>query len=145
MEPEALFRLANLLALAGWIVLGIGIAVRSALLHERIAGRTIPIVLSLGYAALISVHWWSAEGGFGALSEVSALFRSPWMLLAGWVHYLAFDLFVGAWIAGDAAARGQSRWLLLPVLPMTFLFGPAGFLAWIGIRTAFRPEVSHAR
>jgi hypothetical protein len=67
------------------------------------------------------------------------LFQSPWMLLAGWVHYLAFDLFVGAWIARDAENHGVSRWLVIPVMPVTLLFGPMGLVAWLIIRLAHAP------
>jgi hypothetical protein len=137
ITPDTLFRYANLVALAGWLALGLGIALRSRTLKQTVAGLVVPLVLSVGYAAIILIHWWSGEGGFSSLESVSALFRSPWLLLAGWVHYLAFDLFVGAWVAQDAEARGLSRLLLVPVLPLVFLFGPAGLLLWLGLRTAF--------
>ena len=52
----------------------------------------------------------------------------PGALTAGWVHYLAFDLFVGGWIATRAAETGMHHALLVPVLLLTFLFGPAGLL-----------------
>jgi len=61
---------------------------------------------------------------------VSRLFSDPWVLLAGWVHYLAFDLVVGARVARDAVERGVSRWLVVPCLVLTLMFGPAGFLAY---------------
>ena len=136
LTPDALFRFANLSALGGWAILALGIVLRSPLLRETIAGRAVPIGLSVAYTAIIAVHWWSGEGGFSSLAEVSLLFRSPWLLLAGWVHYLAFDLFVGAWIARDAEARGLPRALLILVLPLVFLFGPAGLLLWLGLGRA---------
>lgn len=63
------------------------------------------------------------------------LFASDPVLVAGWVHYLAFDLFVGIWIAEQADALGLSRWLQAPILVATFLLGPLGllvFLLWKG-------------
>ena len=63
------------------------------------------------------------------------LFTSDWALLAGWMHYLAFDLFVGAWIAAETERRGLTRLVLIPVLPLTFLFGPAGFLLFCILRS----------
>jgi hypothetical protein len=65
---------------------------------------------------------------------VSVLFRSPYALLAGWIHYLAFDLFTGAWEARDAAQAGISRWLVAPCLLLTFLFGPAGLALYLLLR-----------
>jgi len=137
LTPDALFRYGNLVALAGWLTLGLGIALRSPRLRDTVAGLAVPLGLSVAYTAIIMVHWWSGEGGFSSLQDVNALFRSPWLLLAGWVHYLAFDLFVGAWIARDAEAHGLPRLLLVPVLPVVFLFGPAGLLLWLCLRTAF--------
>ena len=59
-----------------------------------------PLLLALAYTALIAAHCLGShgsEGGFSSLARVAALFRDPWALLAGWVHYLCFDLFTGAW------------------------------------------------
>ena len=61
----------------------------------------------------------------------------PALLTAGWLHYLAFDLFVGAWIAERAAALGLPHLVVLPLLALTFLFGPAGLLAF-AVLSAFR-------
>ena len=68
------------------------------------------------------------------MREVQTLFQSPGALAAGWVHCLAFDLFVGSWIAERAAAVRLHHGLLLPVLALTFLFGPAGWLAFVVLR-----------
>jgi hypothetical protein len=77
-----------------------------------------------------------------SLAEVSKLFDVPGLVLAGWLHYLAFDLFVGAWIAERAAADGLPRWALLPMLALTFLFGPAGLLAHEVVRAVRRPALA---
>ena len=67
-------------------------------------------------------------------------------LLAGWVHYLAFDLFVGTWETRDAVARGISRWILAPCLLLTFLFGPIGWLAYhVARNTRHRGESASDR
>ena len=134
LSPDTLFRVANAIAAGGWLLLVIAVWRRSATLRDRIAGLAIPALLALGYTAIVLAHFASSDGGFSTLDNVAALFRSPWMLLAGWVHYLAFDLLVGAWVARDAATRGLPRWLLVPVLPLVFLFGPAGWLTWLVLR-----------
>lgn len=136
LTPDDHFRLANLLALAGWLCLSIGIVMRSRALSQTVAGLLIPAVLSLGYTVIVAVNLSSAEGGFATLDGVASLFRSPWVLLAGWIHYLAFDLLVGGYIARDCEARALPRWLLVPVLPLVFLLGPAGFLLWLAIRAS---------
>ncbi len=138
MQPDTLFQIANPLALAGWILLALSpFAPRWA---DRVAGTAIPLTLSVGYTALVLVHWAGAEGGFGSLSDVQALFRSPGVALAGWVHYLAFDLFVGAWATRAARADGIPHLVMLPVLALTFLFGPAGFAAFLTLRALYAPR-----
>jgi hypothetical protein len=139
MTPERAFSLLNLFALAGWVVLAAGVVARRPLLYDRVAGRGFPFVLGLAYAGLIAFAWGSSEGGFSTLGGVRSLFQSDWLLLAGWVHYLAFDLFVGAWIARRTIETGLNRAALIPVLPLTFLFGPVGFVAF-GIVRALAPS-----
>jgi hypothetical protein len=128
MTPDLLFSLSGSVALAGWLSLAAGILFRNALLRDTVAGIAIPLALSAAYTALILVFWWTAEGGFDSLASVQKLFTAPWVALAGWVHYLAFDLAIGAYLARRIMAAGLPRLLLIPVLPLTFLFGPIGFL-----------------
>lgn len=132
MSPDLLFQIANPLALTGWVALVLSpLAPKVA---QAVAAVAVPLVLSAGYAGLVLAFWAGAEGGFGTLAEVQALFTDPHIALAGWVHYLAFDLFVGAWATRRAQAEGISHLFLLPCLALTFLFGPAGFLAFAALR-----------
>ncbi|MGL4527691.1 MAG: abscisic acid-deficient protein Aba4 family protein [Aestuariivirga sp.] len=128
MTPELMFSLSGTVALVGWISLAASILLRNALLRDTMAGLAIPLALSAAYAVLILVFWWTAEGGFDSLANVQKLFTSPWVALAGWIHYLAFDLAIGALLARKMMAAGLSRLFLIPILPLTFLFGPIGFL-----------------
>ena len=76
-------------------------------------------------------------GVAGAVTEqVARLFANRWLLLAGWVHYLAFALFLGSWEARDARLHGIPHWLVLPCLLLTFLCGPAGWLLYMIVRAA---------
>jgi hypothetical protein len=129
MSPDTLFTAANNIALAGWLVLAAGVALRRPALVRRIAGWAVPLLLSALYAALLAIAAPRWQGGFGSLAQVGQLFDVPMILLAGWVHYLAFDLLIGAWIAQRSLDRGDPRWLLIPVLPLTLLLGPVGLLA----------------
>ena len=142
MHLEFLFSIAGVLAMAGWVVL-----LASPLFplwSNRIAGLIIPLLLSVGYTVLIVFFSSPAEGGFGSLAEVIALFSHPNAMLAGWIHYLAFDLLIGAWICRTARRDGVRFWLVIPCLPLTFLFGPAGFLAFSVLRLigSAKPEES---
>ena len=131
MNAETLFSLSNLVAVAGWLVL---LAAPRSPKGLALAGTWIPLTLASLYLVLIALHWGDASGSFSSLSGVAELFSNRWLLLAGWTHYLAFDLFVGTWETRDAIARGVSRWLLAPCLVLTFLFGPIGWLAYQIVR-----------
>lgn len=144
MPFETLFSAASTLALCGWLLLALAILFRWPRLRDWGPGLAVPLALSLLYTALIAVYWGQAAGGFDQLASVRALFQSDGLLLAGWVHYLAYDLFLGAWIARDAESRRLPRALLIPVLPLAFLFGPAGFLLWLMIRTSHRTAFQEA-
>ena len=76
--------------------------------------------------------------GFNSLTQVAILFSSPYALLAGWVHYLAFDLFIGAWETRDGLRLGLSRWLLLPCQVLTFVFGPLGLALYLLLKAGLR-------
>ena len=129
---EAVFGAANLLALAGWLALLASWRLRgwATLVAEVVA----PALLAVAYTGLILAFWSRAPGGFGSLAEVMALFTMPQTALAGWLHYLAFDLLVGAWEMRTARREGIAFLLLLPCLVLTFLFGPAGFLLFSALR-----------
>ena len=90
--------------------------------------------LSLGYVALAVVPAAESGGGFGTLAGVMELFSHEQAALAGWVHFLAFDLFIGAWVCRTARAEGIAFWMVLPCLPLIFLFGPAGLVAFWTVR-----------
>lgn len=140
MSPELLFGFANGFALLGWLVLVAGIITDRTWLRDKLAGMYWPLVLSTGYCISLFLSFGQSGGGFDTLPAVRKLFANDWALLAGWVHYLAFDLFVGAWIARNADKAGISRLLLIPVLPLTFLFGPAGFLLFQILKAIFGKE-----
>lgn len=131
MTPEALFDISGPVVLLGW-----GALAFSPLWADRLAAVALPALLSLAYTALILAYWSGAPGGFSSLPEVMALFTTPGVALAGWLHYLAFDLFVGAWITRTARAEGLAHVFVLPCLALTFLFGPAGFVAFSVLRAA---------
>ena len=94
----------------------------------------VPALFAVVYIAIIVTHFFGSPGGFSSLPDVALLFSNPWLLLAGWTHYLAFDLLIGSWETKDARERGVPHLLVVPCLILTFLFGPAGWLAYQGVR-----------
>ena len=77
------------------------------------------------------------RGNFFSLKGVITLFEHPRSTLAGWTHFIAFDLFVGLFIATDGAANGISHWLLIAPLIATLMLGPSGLLLYLLIRLLF--------
>ncbi|RYU75832.1 ABA4-like family protein [Hymenobacter persicinus] len=139
LTPELLFSLANAGALLGWLLLVL--TPRGRLTRALVHSGTLPLTLAAAYVLLLATHYLGSaagRGGFGSLAAVAALFQDPWALLAGWVHYLCFDLAVGAWLARDAHRRGLPHALLVPCLLLTFLAGPGGLLLY-GVLRRFYP------
>jgi hypothetical protein len=143
MTFDQVFSIANTTALAGWAALlllprwpALILALRYGLIGA----------LSVAYAVLIMMFFFRVEGGgFNSIAEVRALFLSDGGLLAGWIHYLAFDLFVGMWIAHEADKVGMGRLLQAPILAATFMFGPIGLLMYLTSRAALAALPSTAR
>jgi Domain of unknown function (DUF4281) len=133
MSPNQLFAIVNPIAAGTWILLAL-FPSRRWVTH-LVAGAAVPALLAAAYAAIIGATFFGAPGGFSSLPEVAALFSNPWLLLAGWIHYLAFDLLVGAWEVRDSRERRVPHLLVLPCLVLTFLFGPAGWLLYMAVRS----------
>lgn len=128
---QTLFQVTAPIPLVGWAALVI--APLAPRWTDRIATLLVPGLLSVAYAGLIMAFWSTAEGGFDNLENVMLLFTKPEIAMAGWLHYLAFDLFVGAWIVRTARRRGISHWFVLPLLPVTLMFGPVGFILFLAL------------
>lgn len=129
---ERIFSICGALAMVGWLLLVV--LPRQRIAH-LVASVAIPIAIGLVYLVLIAQHFGSADGGFGSLADVARLFANPALLLAGWVHYLAFDLFIGAWEVRDAQRHRVPHAVVIPCLLLTFMFGPIGLLAYFALRT----------
>ncbi|MFN7919172.1 MAG: ABA4-like family protein [Bryobacteraceae bacterium] len=132
MEPAAIFQIVNPMVLPGWALLLLAPGWRWT---QRITAVLIPLLLACVYLVTVSIALSSGgEGNFNSLAGVAALFRNPMALLAGWIHYLAFDLFIGSWEVRDSRSRGISHWFVAPCLVLTFLLGPIGLLLYFAVR-----------
>lgn len=135
MTADQLFSIANFVVLPGWLLLAVAPRWRWT---QRITAVALPLALASLYLALLILHFSKNSGGFGSLAEVSKLFANPYLLLAGWIHYLAFDLFIGSWEVRDSERLRIAHAYVVPCLLLTFLFGPVGLLTWFLIRTSLR-------
>ncbi|MEM1133400.1 MAG: ABA4-like family protein [Pseudomonadota bacterium] len=136
LSPEQLFSMAGTAAMIGWLILIFLPRRWPALLF--VPRYLIPFGLSLLYAGLALAYIFTVEGGgFGSLDEVAKLFSKKEVLLAGWVHYLAFDLFIGGWIAVEADKLGLARLIQAPILVATFMLGPLGLALFLTMRAGY--------
>ncbi len=132
MNWETAFSIAS--ATAGLCWLALVFLPRSWPVLPAVIRLAVPLLLAVAYSALVLAYLFRVEGGFDSIVHVRALFSSDPVLLAGWFHYLAFDLLIGAWIADEADRHGVSRFIQAPILVATFMFGPLGWLLFQGVR-----------
>ena len=144
MTPsDTLFQFVTILPLPFWFLM-------IALPHWRgtqrvMRGRVVLMPLLAAYAVvlisqrqdLLVMLTTPEPPTLTRLAEV--LGRQEWALLA-WIHFLAFDLFVGRWEYRDSRERQISAWLMGPVLLLTLLFGPFGLLVYLLVRALFRRQ-----
>ena len=140
MSDTLLFDIANTVPLVGWFALVLAPLYRPPLIATA---RVVATVLAVGYLVLLGWRLATAPGGFdpasfSTLKGLAHAFSNPAVMLVGWVHYLAFDLWTGAWEAEEAHRRGIPHAALLPCLALTFLAGPVGLVAFLICRAVLR-------
>lgn len=126
MNAALFFSVANTTALCGWVLLIL--FPKARLTQALVTSGLIPLVLALGYWVFLVLFFASpppAGSGFGSLDAVRTFFSNDWGLLAGWVHYLAFDMLMGVDV--DRRFGGRRRPARAACLLLTFLFGPVGW------------------
>ncbi|NNF15175.1 MAG: DUF4281 domain-containing protein [Gammaproteobacteria bacterium] len=133
MNVDLAFAMANKLALTGWVVLIL-------LPRWRWSARLVcPVIVvglfAIAYTVFLLPQIGRSEGGFGTLEQVAVLFANDKLLLAGWLHYLAFDLFIGSWEVRDSQRHGIHHLFVVPCLVLTFMLGPIGLLCYLVLRS----------
>ena len=135
MNPENIFSISGTLAMAGWIIL---IALPFWRSSDKFITGIIVTLFAIVYSWLIfSAFHWSDFSKFGTLDGVSNLFENRNLLLAGWIHYLAFDLMTGMFIVRNARIYSIPHLLLAPCLLLTFMLGPMGLLLFLLLRSFY--------
>jgi hypothetical protein len=135
IPPDTMYTLLNLSVLPFWALMIFlpFLKLTDVLVHSVLA----PIMLGVTYTWLIATALVGAmpEGaGFSTLDALMKTFSVEQAVVAGWAHYLVFDLFVGSWEARDAQRAGVNHFVLIPCLIMTFLVGPIGLLLYLMVR-----------
>lgn len=135
MSPETVFQLANALVLPQWLLMVV--APRWSATRWLMNSYLIPVCLAVIYVTYLFRGGPVDFGSFGSLAGVKSLFANggDGVMLAGWVHYLAFDLVAGSVVLRDAQARQIPHWLIIVPLFFCFMLGPVGLLLYWIIRT----------
>jgi len=133
MTPDLVFTICNTAVIPAWLLLAA--APKAAFTQRVVHSALIPITLGSIYLTAFAINPDTPEGAsFSSLHGVMQLFTAPWAVLAGWIHYLAFDLFVGAWEVRDASRRGIPHLMVIPCLVFTLMLGPIGFALYLLLR-----------
>lgn len=144
MDAATLFDIANAGALVGWLLLAFSPLKRSWLVRGARAAGVLLAVLYSGLLVGAIMGGGLGEGDFTSLNGVTTLFARPEGVLVGWAHYLAFDLWVGAWAVEDAHRRGLKHVFVLPCLIFIFVAGPLGLLLYLAARLGLARDKTFA-
>jgi ABA DEFICIENT 4-like len=125
---DQLFVLCNAFAIAGWVLLAA--APRWRWTERLVLSGVWSVALAVVYTALVASALPGAEGSFNSIAGVRALFANDALLTAGWTHYLAFDLMIGALEVRLANRDGLPHIVVIPILFLTLMLGPVGLLAF---------------
>ncbi len=141
---ETLFQLANLYILPFWLLM---IFLPHWSWTKRIIGSIWFIApLALAYSVLIipmMLGGGDASGGGSLAADLmnpttaglAKLLGTQAGVAVGWIHFLAFDLFVGRWAYLDSREKNISAWLVSPCIFFILMLGPLGFLLYLLLRT----------
>ncbi|MEW7292084.1 ABA4-like family protein [Aquimarina sp. 2304DJ70-9] len=134
MTPTEIFSIAGMITIPMWILMIL--LPKWKVTKFLIDYKVIPLVLSLMYAIyILKAIQIGGMMDFGSLTSVMKLFTEENAVLAGWIHYLAFDLIVGMWMLDQNKKLKIHQFIMAPCLFATFMFGPLGFLVFMIIKT----------
>lgn len=141
LTPDQVFEYANMAVLPFWILLAI--APRWSVTNILVHSVAMPLLLGATYVWFFATGAFFGPGvppeaNFGTLEGVMAFFTIKEAVVAGWVHYLVFDLFVGAWIVRDSGRLGINHFMVIPCLALTLLLGPIGLMLYLILRMVMK-------
>lgn len=148
MDWDLIFSITNSFALLMWLILAFAPR-RTAIMNGLFYGGVglLALVYALIIIPLMTGMIDGGSGGtpdFSTLAGVQQLLSSPGGATIGWIHYLAFDLFVGLWVARNADRYGFARWLQIPILFFVLMLGPLGLVLYLLLRFTRHNKVADA-
>ncbi len=130
MSPDVVFQIASFLVMPQWLLMIF--APRWSVTQFLVRSFLIPVLLACFYAYYLFSGGPMDFAAFGTLSGVKGMFQNggDGVMLAGWIHYLAFDLMVGGVVLRDSQKRKIAHgWVVVP-LAFCFMLGPVGLLLY---------------
>ncbi|GAX83532.1 hypothetical protein CEUSTIGMA_g10957.t1 [Chlamydomonas eustigma] len=142
-SDEQLFQLVNVV-LPAWVLLIISPKWKTTQAVVTLAAS----LMCLLYALLLANTLLSPTSDIQiqdmfSYDGVARLLSAKSTVLPAWVHFAAFDLWTGRWIAQDAMSRRFPRLLLAPLLLLSMMFGPVGLLGYLSLRGSWRIKTKH--
>lgn len=140
MTSDIVFQIVNAIVLPQWLLMIV--APRWQPTEFLTKTLLIPAFLALFYIFYLFFGESDLDfQSFSTLAGIRTLFSKDAGLLAGWIHYLAFDLTVGSWMLRNAQRRYVAHAWLVPCLIFSFLLGPVGLLLYLIVRTVKRKKL----
>lgn len=131
MNYDWLFSVVNVSVIPAWLLLVV--LPKHQITKVVVHSYLYPMVLGALYI-WIMITSWGGDGGMDTLQNLKTSFGRDEILVLGWVHYLVFDLFIGAWMSRDSRTLGIHHMTLIPCLVLTLFAGPIGLLSYLIIR-----------
>ena len=130
MLYEIIFNIFNSGILLFWILLLV--FPKKGFTQKVIAFPWVPLAFAIGYAYFLSFTTGTLSADFSSLSSLTEMFQNsnPRGVAAGWLHYLAFDFWVGCWMLKNSQEKVVKHlWMILPLI-CTFMLGPMGIILY---------------
>lgn len=140
MTADTVFQIVNTLVVPQWLLMIF--APRWKPTDFLTKTLLIPALLALVYSYYLFFGNSTLNlQSFSTLAGVKSLFSHDTGLLAGWIHYLAFDLTVGSWMIRNAQRQQVAHGWVIPGLLFSFLLGPIGLLWYLTVRSVKRQKL----
>ncbi|CAO3616331.1 unnamed protein product [Cunninghamella blakesleeana] len=136
---DTIFNIVNIIPLPVWLLMSI--APQWNVTHTIVKSHITSIVISIIFVALNIIHFSNDTDefeitGFFSLNVIAYVFSKRFIVLIGWVHYLAFDVFIGSWIFLDNLKNKTPlpHFFMILCFLFTYTFGPSGFLLYVTLK-----------
>ena len=126
MIYETIFNVFNTGILFFWLALMV--FPKSKFTQKTTDFPWVPLVIAFGYIYFLSTTEGTFSADFSSLSGLTQMFQNanPQGVAAGWLHYLAFDFWVGCWMLKDSQKKQIKHFFVLLPMLCTFMLGPVG-------------------